>query len=113
MNAKFTEFYDVEKLDELFALSHEKPVVFFKHSITCPISKNVLQEVAKVDSQVWLMVVQDARKASDAFTQKTGIRHESPQTIIIKDGKPIYHASHYDATAADIESALSKFSALK
>jgi len=109
MKAQFTEFYEIEKLEELFKASHDEPIVFFKHSITCPISKNVFQEIAEVDSKIWLMVVQDARKVSNSFAEKTGIKHESPQTIVIKDGKPIYSASHYDATAADVEAALSKF----
>ncbi|NNF00346.1 MAG: bacillithiol system redox-active protein YtxJ [Pyrinomonadaceae bacterium] len=113
MKAQFKEFYEVEKLEELFKASHNKPVVFFKHSMTCPISKNVLREIAEVDSEIWLMVVQDARKVSNAFAEKTGIKHESPQTVVIKDGKPIYNASHYDATASDVESVISEFEAVK
>lgn len=106
MNAKINEIVAIEKLEELFALSYEKPIVFFKHSITCPISRNVFNEVAAVDAEIWVMVVQDARKVSNSIAEKTGIKHESPQTIIIRDGKAVYHASHYDATAEDISNAL-------
>ena len=106
MKAKFNELYDLEKLDALFEESHNKPIVFFKHSIACPISRSVFQDVSNADAEIWLMVVQDARKVSNAIAEKTGIKHESPQTIIIRDGKAIYHSSHYDSTAASIENAL-------
>ncbi len=106
MSAKFNEIYEIEKLEELFALSHKAPIVFFKHSITCPISRNVFNEVAAVNAEIWVMVVQDARKVSEAIAEKTGVRHESPQTIIVRDGKAVYHASHYDASSEDITNAL-------
>ena len=47
--------------------------------------------------------MQRARDVSNALAEKTGIRHESPQAIVLKDEKPIYHASHYDVTAEDVE----------
>ena len=106
MNATFNEIYEIEKLEELFAESHKKPIVFFKHSITCPISRNVFSEIGVVDSEIWVTVVQDARKVSDALEEKTGIKHESPQTIIIHKGTPIYYSSHYDTRAEDISNAL-------
>jgi monothiol bacilliredoxin len=28
-----------------------------------------------------------------------GIRHESPEVIVLQNGKPVWHASHYDVTA--------------
>ena len=40
---------------------------------------------------------------SDEIARRTGIRHESPQAIVLKDEKVIYHASHYDVTAEDVE----------
>ncbi len=106
MAAKFREFYELTKLDELFSESHQKPVVFFKHSITCPISRNVFTEVADVEYDIWVMVVQDAQKVSNELAKRTGIKHESPQTIIVRDGKPVYHASHYETTAEKITNIL-------
>jgi bacillithiol system protein YtxJ len=49
---------------------------------------------------------QHARNVSTAIAERTGIRHESPQAIVLKDGKPVYHASHYDVTASDVESQI-------
>jgi bacillithiol system protein YtxJ len=106
MNARFNEIHSVEELDSLFEQSFEKPVVIFKHSLTCPISAGVYHEVSGADADINLIVVQKARNVSNEIAEKTGIRHESPQAIVIKDGKPIYHASHYDVTAEGISGKL-------
>ena len=103
MKANFIEIHSDEELDELFQKSEEQPVVLFKHSLTCPISSGVYREVSGIDSDIYLIVVQYARGVSNLLAEKTGVRHESPQAFVIKDGKPVYHASHYDVTAEDIE----------
>lgn len=103
MKARFNKIESTEQLDELFAASNEKPVVLFKHSVTCPISSDVYHEVSNADADVNLVIVQTARPISNAIAERTGIRHESPQAIILKDGKAIYNASHYDVSAEDIE----------
>ena len=106
MKAVFNKITSVEELEEVFAKSNDQPVALFKHSLTCPISMGVYQEIQNVDGEINLVVVQTARNVSNAIAERTGIRHESPQAIVIKDGKPIYHASHYDVTAEDVNSKL-------
>ncbi len=108
MKAQFVDINNSEQLDELFDVSKTKPIVLFKHSTTCPISANIFEEVSNVDSTIFLVVVQDSRELSKAIAEKTGIKHQSPQAIVIKDGKPVYHASHYDITAEDLTSYLSE-----
>lgn len=103
MKANFIEIHSGEELDELFDKSKQQPVVLFKHSLTCPISAGVYREVADVDSDIYLIVVQYARGVSNQLAEKTGVRHESPQAIVLKDERAVYHASHYDVTAEDIE----------
>lgn len=104
--ANFIELNSIEKLEELFEKSNETPVVLFKHSVTCPISSGVYYEVAEADADINLVVVQKSRDVSNEIAARTGIRHESPQAIVIKNGAPVYHASHYDITAEDILNAL-------
>lgn len=103
MKARFKKIESTEQLDELFTTSNKKPVVLFKHSVTCPISADVYQEISNADADVNLVIVQTERPISLAIAERTGIRHESPQAIILKDGKAIYNASHYDVSAEDIE----------
>ena len=106
MKARFNEIHDAEELDALFEKSNGQAVIIFKHSTTCPISAGVYQEISKADADINLIVVQRARNVSSAIAERTGIRHESPQAIILKDGKVVYHASHYDVTAQEVEANL-------
>ena len=103
MKARFNEIHNIEELDALIEKSNEQAVVFFKHSVTCPISSGVYQEIANADADINLIVVQNARSVSTAIAEKTGVRHESPQALIIKNGEVVYHAAHYDVTAREVE----------
>lgn len=106
MPANFINVDSLERLDSLFAESHRRPVVLFKHSTTCGISSGVYQEVANVEADVNIVVIQTHRDISNAISTRTGIRHQSPQAIILHRGEPAYHASHYDIEAAHIELTL-------
>lgn len=106
MKARFNEIHTIDELDALLEKSNEQAIVLFKHSTTCPISHGVYKEVANADADINLIIVQSARNVSTAVAEKTGIRHESPQALILKNGKVIYQASHYDITANDVENHL-------
>jgi bacillithiol system protein YtxJ len=99
-------FYPVRSLDrlnELFEESHTRPVVLFKHSNSCGISSVVMREISNVDAEMHLVVVQTERIVADAIENRTNIRHQSPQAIVLKNGIPVYHASHYDITPEALE----------
>lgn len=100
--AAFKELNSIDQLDQVFAASAETPVVIFKHSTTCPISVGVYEEVSRFPGTVHLVVVQTARPVSSEIAERTGVRHESPQALVLRDGIAVYSASHYDVTAADI-----------
>ena len=103
----FTEITDANELNTLFSESGEGAVVLFKHSLTCPISHAAYEEMSLMnDESVALVIVQDARAVSNEIAARTGVRHESPQTIILRDGKPVWHASHYDITKSSVMRAL-------
>ena len=106
MKAVLNRIDSVEELDRLFAESSDKPVALFKHSMTCPISSDMYQEIKDVEGEVNVVIVQTARGISNEIAARTGVRHESPQAIVLKDGKAVYHASHYDITAEDVNSKL-------
>ncbi len=106
MAANFIKVDSIEGLDRLFSESHQRPVVLLKHSTTCGISAGVYREVSTVAADVNLVVIQTHRAISNAIADRTGLRHESPQAIILRDGKPVYSASHYDIEAEHIEQTL-------
>lgn len=106
MSANFINVDSLEGLERLVAQSHERPVILFKHSLTCGISNGVYRIVSQVRADVNVVVIQTHRDLSNAIATMTGIRHESPQAIVLRDGKPVYHASHYDIEAEHIEESL-------
>lgn len=96
MSANFIELSSTEKLEQLFTESHNRPVILFKHSRSCGISSGVFRIVSEVDAEINLVTIQTHRSISNEIAARTGIRHESPQAIVLKDGAPVYFASHYD-----------------
>ena len=57
-----------------------------------------------------ILEVQSARDVSREFANRTGIRHETPQVIILRDGKAVWNASHFDVRAADVMKAVESHS---
>ena len=95
-----------EKLEEAFAHSMNEPVVIFKHSMTCPISAMARRRILHLDETndppVYEVVVQTARPLSQKLEQDLGIRHESPQAIVLHKQSPIYNASHHMISVEEI-----------
>ena len=106
---QFTSVEDAQALKELFALSHTQPVILFKHSTTCPISAAAYRQMSNYDGAVSLVVVQSARDISRQIETQTGVRHESPQAIILRNGRAVWSASHWSITADAVKSALGDY----
>jgi monothiol bacilliredoxin len=106
MGEGFFKIDNRETLDKLITDSKTKPVVIFKHSNACGISASAYREMEKLDGQVNLLEVQSAREVSRQLADLTGIRHETPQVIVFKDGKAVWNASHYNVKASAVEKAL-------
>lgn len=99
----FVEVSETNQLNELFGESNEKPVILFKHSLTCPISHAAYEEMSLLKEEpVFLIVVQDARRLSNEIAARTNVKHESPQTLILHNNSVVWHASHYDITKAAV-----------
>lgn len=93
--ANFVEIDSIEKLDSLFAASVARPVVLFKHSNSCGISAHIRYLLEEIDGDIHTVTVQLNREVSSDIAERTGHRHQSPQVIVIRDGKSIHHATHY------------------
>jgi len=96
---------DLAALEAAIAESTERPVLLFKHSRTCGISCEAFDELREHLSSALrpvaykLITVQSHRRISDEVTARLGIRHETPQAILVKDGRPVWSASHFSITA--------------
>ena len=106
MGNGFFKINSKETLDKLLTDSRSKPVVIFKHSNACGISSAAYREMEKIEGQVNLLEVQSARDVSRELADLTGIRHETPQVIVLKDGKAVWNASHFDVKAGAVLKAL-------
>lgn len=96
MGEHFNRITEVSEFDGLVEQSKSKPVIIFKHSTTCPMSAAAYREMAHFDDEVALVEVQRARELSREIENRTGIRHESPQVIIMRNGQVIWDASHFE-----------------
>jgi bacillithiol system protein YtxJ len=109
MKKEFTDINDTDALEELIARSHNEPVILFKHSTACPISAAAYNEMSQVPNDVSLVVVQRARDVSQEVAKRTGVRHESPQTIILRNGQAVWNRSHWSIKAEEVETALREY----
>lgn len=90
-------------LDQASEHSMREPVVLFKHSSMCGISHRARREIEQLteddDPPVYEVVVQEARSLSKKIETWLGIRHQSPQVIVLYQRQPIFDASHGRVTA--------------
>ena len=89
-----------EDLQNAIAESADKKVAIFKHSTSCFISKTVLKnfekEVANSDKDVsyYFLDLLANRSISNKIADDLNVTHQSPQLIVLENGKAIANASH-------------------
>lgn len=97
-----------EDLEKAIESSYQHKIAIFKHSTSCFISKTVLRnfekEVENTDQkvEVYYLDLLAHRPISNKIAEDFGIRHESPQLIVIENGKPVNSASHQDISLSQI-----------
>ncbi len=106
MENHFVKVTDTQAFDELADRSEERPVVIFKHSLTCPISATAYEQMAEFDGEVALVEVQRARELSAEIESRLGVAHESPQAIVLHHGQVVWKASHFKITADAVAEAV-------
>jgi len=109
MGKAFFKIDNHAALENLLTDSSKKPVIVFKHSNACSISARAYREMEKLDN-VNIVEVQSARDVSREFADLTGVRHETPQVIVLRNGKAVWNASHFDVTADGVMEAVESHS---
>jgi len=106
MANNFSPVSDASALEQLFERSNAEPVLLFKHSNACPISARAYRQMEGVKVPVSIIVVQDDRDLSQEVATRTGVRHETPQAFVLRNGGAAWVASHFDITADAVEQAV-------
>jgi bacillithiol system protein YtxJ len=96
------------QLDEIIAFSSQKPVVIFKHSTRCSISRMALKQFENEFNMgdtvaVYFLDLLEHRDISNEIASRFGVYHQSPQLLLIKEGKCVYDVSHSDIDAVELK----------
>jgi bacillithiol system protein YtxJ len=95
---------DLGQLGEIVVASKTKPVLLFKHSTTCSISRMALKNFERefdLQQQItpYFLDLLRHRDISNEIAARFEVVHQSPQILLIKDGKSIYNTSHENIDA--------------
>src|SRR5699024_1830520 len=78
-------------------LEENKYVFVLKHSETCPISANAIDQFNKFlyerDMDGYYLIVQQERALSDYIEEKTNVKHESQQAFYYVKGRAMRNGS--------------------
>ena len=106
MHNHFKRVENTEALDALLESYGERPLVIFKHSLTCPISSAAYDQMEQYEGGVALIEIQTARALSNQVASRFGVAHESPQVIVLRKGQVVWNASHFKITADAVATAV-------
>lgn len=87
-------------LDAAIEKSSQQKVLIFKHSTRCFISKTVLRSFEKQMQEsdknfgYYFLDLLAYRSISNEIESRFEVVHQSPQLIVLENGKAIYNASH-------------------
>jgi bacillithiol system protein YtxJ len=107
--AKFFTLDKMEQFDEIDEISQTKPVVLFKHSTRCSISRMALKQFdaefnypeEKIDW--YLLDLLNHRDLSNEIASRYNVVHQSPQIVVIRNGKAVFNESHDSISAEDLK----------
>ncbi len=105
----------INQLEALQAESQTHPVIIFKHSTSCSISRTSLDRLERNWKQEELPQVKSYfldllsyREISNKIASTFHVEHESPQVLLIRNGKSFYTKSHFEIDFREIKNALFK-----
>ncbi|MGE0126624.1 MAG: bacillithiol system redox-active protein YtxJ [Blastocatellales bacterium] len=112
---KYQEIVSTESLAEAMKSSEGETVLFFKHSATCGISSRAFNEFQKYLelpegslARNYVIVVQKSREASNELARLVAIEHESPQAIVVRNGRAVWNDSHMAIKSEKLADAVRK-----
>ena len=97
-----------EQVDQFLA-AHKTAAIF--KAGTCHKTPSAFENLQaqledREDLPLGIIRVVEARAASNHLEQKTGVRHESPQLLLFRDGKSVFDRDNWDITAEAVAEGL-------
>lgn len=94
---------ELNQLDEILLESQQRPVLIFKHSTRCNISRATFDRLERkwdvsemgVVKRYFLDLI-SSREISNQIAERFHVEHHSPQILVISNGKSILDLSHYE-----------------
>ena len=90
----------IDKLNELKEFSIDNNILIFKYSPNCAVNyvvRNLLEREwneGEMNMKTYLLDVISDKQISKLIESEFGIKHESPQVLILNKSKLLYSASH-------------------
>lgn len=110
--AQVQELHDHSDFDALLEASKQHIVALLKHSIACPVSARGQREFVRLEGEgdppLYAVVVQYARALSNHIAETLGVRHETPQVLLVRNAEVVYHASHFDISTDVLREAAAR-----
>lgn len=101
-----------DQLQEIISNSNNKPQVIFKHSTRCSISSMAKNRLDKKDNpdgmDFYYLDLIRHRNISNKIASDFNVAHQSPQVLVINNGKCIYDESHSGIMMDDIVASVSQ-----
>lgn len=98
----------LEDVEGWEAAREQARAVVYKHSTRCWGCRPALQAITTFaerhpDVPVYIVDVLLSSELAQTIAADTGVRHESPQVLVLGDGRVVWHASHSRVTLAGVE----------
>lgn len=111
-NIVWNDLTQLKQLEDIVKESAEAPVLIFKHSTRCSISRMALKSfereyaIEEGKAKPYFLDLLEHRDVSNEIASRFDVQHQSPQLILIKNGKAVYNSSHSDIDAATVKDKL-------
>jgi bacillithiol system protein YtxJ len=104
--AHFVEVGDEAQLDEVFHRSERQTELLYLNDPYCGLSDIARSELSDLDIELNVVNVHSQARLLQLIEERTGVRHESPQVLVLEGGLARWSASHRKVTAAALNAAL-------
>jgi bacillithiol system protein YtxJ len=110
-NITWTPMEHLGQIEEIIALSEQMPVIIFKHSKRCSISRMALKnfeneyDLGESVAAYFLDLI-SFREVSNEIASRFNVVHQSPQLLLIVGGKSVYDVSHSSIDAQELKSKI-------